>query len=99
MLSAHRCRKPQTVLLGITRSVFTLTVRLIDRRAVDSGACRVCVKVVRVDIVDMDDQARVRHIRSLRFYSPSNVPLQPRRGSIARAAIGRKRWSGGIVRI
>jgi len=60
--NAHRCRKPPSVTLWITRSIFTLIVRLIDRLAVNSGTGRASALVVCVDIIDANDQARVRHI-------------------------------------
>jgi hypothetical protein len=39
----------------VARSIFTLTIRLIDRLAVDARTCRTSALVVRVDIVDVDD--------------------------------------------
>ena len=46
----------------ITRSIFPLTVRLIDRLAVNSGAGGASALVVRVDIIDAHDQACVCRI-------------------------------------
>jgi hypothetical protein len=62
MLRLHRRRKPPSVAFTISRSILTLTVRLIDRLAIDSGARRSGALVVRIDIIDVDDQARIRNI-------------------------------------
>jgi hypothetical protein len=50
------------VTFQVPRPVFTLTIRLIDRLAVDAGTRGSSVLVVCIDIVDMDDQAGIRHI-------------------------------------
>jgi hypothetical protein len=50
------------VAFKIARSIFTLTIRLIDRLAVDVGTRRTSALVVCVDIIDVDDQAGIRHI-------------------------------------
>jgi hypothetical protein len=42
--------------------VFTLPIRLIDRLAIDAGTRRPSVLVVRIDVIDEDDQAGIRHI-------------------------------------
>ena len=46
----------------IAGSIFTLTIRLIDRLAVDVGTRRTSALVVSVDIIDVDDQAGICHI-------------------------------------
>jgi hypothetical protein len=48
--------------LRIACAVFALTVRLIDRLAVDAGARRTSALEVCVDIIDVDDQAGIRHV-------------------------------------
>ena len=46
----------------IACAILALTVRLIDRLAVDARARRPRVLEVRVDIVNLDDQARIRDV-------------------------------------
>jgi hypothetical protein len=43
------------VTLEIARSIFALTIWLIDRFAVDSRACRSSAPVMLVDVIDVDD--------------------------------------------
>ena len=50
----------------IARPVFTLAVRLIDRLAVDAGTGGARVLVVRVDVIDLDDQAGICHVDAAR---------------------------------
>jgi hypothetical protein len=50
------------VTFQISRAVLTLAVRLIDRLAVDPGTRGTSPLVVRVDVIDMDDEASVGHI-------------------------------------
>jgi hypothetical protein len=54
------------VAFRIARPVFTLAVRLIDRLAVDAGTGGARVLVVRVDVIDLDDQAGIRHVDAAR---------------------------------
>ena len=46
----------------VSCSIFTLTIRLIDRLAVDACTRRPSALVVGVDVIHVDDQARVCHI-------------------------------------
>ena len=50
----------------IARPIFTLAVRLIDRLAVDAGARGASLLVVRVDVIDLDDQAGICHVDGAR---------------------------------
>jgi hypothetical protein len=50
------------VAFQVPRPVFTLTIRLIDGLAVDVGTRRTSALVVRVDVIDVDDQAGICHI-------------------------------------
>jgi hypothetical protein len=50
------------VSLGISGSIFALAIRLIDRLAVDLGSRRSSAPVMRIHIIDVDDQSRVRDI-------------------------------------
>ena len=50
----------------VTHAVFALAIRLIGRLAVDARACRASVLIVRVDVIDEDDQAGVCHVCSER---------------------------------
>jgi hypothetical protein len=61
-LHVQRRRKPPSVAFKIARSILSLTIRLTDRLAVDSGTRLASVLVVRINIIDVDHQARVRHI-------------------------------------
>jgi hypothetical protein len=56
------------VALEVTRSVLTLAVRLIDRFTVDAGARRPGALVVRIDVVDVDNQAGIRDIGGARRF-------------------------------
>ena len=46
----------------VPRPIFTLTIRLIDRLVVDVGTRRTSALVVRVDVIDEDDQPGICHI-------------------------------------
>jgi hypothetical protein len=50
------------VAFQVPRAIFTLTIRLIDRLAVDVGTRRTRALVVRVDVIDVDDEAGICHI-------------------------------------
>jgi len=50
------------VAFRIARAILTLTVRLIDRLAVDPGTRRTSPRVVCVDIIDTDDHPGIRHV-------------------------------------
>jgi hypothetical protein len=50
------------VTFQIPRPIFTLTIRLIDRFAVDAGTRGTSALVVRVDVIDLNDQAGICHI-------------------------------------
>jgi hypothetical protein len=50
----------------IARPVFTLAVRLIDRLVVDAGARGARLLVVRIDVIDLDDQAGICHVDATR---------------------------------
>lgn len=63
-LSVHRRREPPAVAFRIARPVFPLAVRLIDRFAVDARTRSAGVLVVRVDIIDLDDQPGICHVYS-----------------------------------
>jgi hypothetical protein len=65
-LTLHWCCKPPSVTFQIPRPIFTLTIRLIDRLAVDAGARQTRALVVCVDVIDVDDQAEIRHIHGER---------------------------------
>jgi hypothetical protein len=50
------------VTFQVSRPIFTLTIWLVDRLAVDVGTRRARALVVRVDVVDVDEQAGICHI-------------------------------------
>jgi hypothetical protein len=54
------------VAFEIARPVFTLTVRLVDRLAVDLSTLSTSALVMCVDIIDVDDQAGIRYIDGAR---------------------------------
>ncbi len=62
-LRVHQRRKPPSVAFQIARSILTLAIRLIHRLAVNSRTSGPSTLVVRIDIIDMHDDAGVCHIR------------------------------------
>jgi hypothetical protein len=69
------------VTFKVTCPVFTLAIWLIDRLAVDACTRRTSVLVVRVDVIDEDDQSGVCHVcgeRRLEMVLRSNM-VEPNR--------------------
>jgi hypothetical protein len=50
----------------VARAVLALTVRLVDRLAVDPGARSARTRAVRVDVIDLDEQTGVGHVDTAR---------------------------------
>jgi hypothetical protein len=58
----HRRGEPPTVAFEIARTVFSLAIRLVHRRAVYEGTCGASPLVMGVDIVHIHKEAGVRDI-------------------------------------
>ncbi len=65
-LNRRRCAEPPSVPFEVPRTVLALPVGLIDGRRIDTRTSRTSPLVVRIDIIHMHEETRVRDVRGQR---------------------------------
>ena len=65
-LNRRRSGKPPSVSFKIPHAVLALPIRLIDRLRIDERTSRTSPLVVRIDIIHIHEETRIRHISGQR---------------------------------
>jgi hypothetical protein len=69
-LNRRRCRKPPPVLLEIPSAILALPIRLIDGLRIDERTGRPRPLAVRIDIIHVHEETRIRDVRGQRGIEP-----------------------------